>query len=441
MSEDGTTTEHPSAGPERAVIGMLLHDVRALDDTAELSPEDFRDMRLGALYRLITRMVAASEPVDVTTVLAALPQITNEARGVDGNLLADLYTEAPVTQTAHHYARLVIDAATKRRLYGTARRIAQLSESADPAAELVEQARAELDAVHRDTGTTRVVADTIDETLNGQDAPATFIPTPWADLNNLIKGWRPGALYVVGARPGVGKTIVGVQAAIDLAARGGWVAFSSLEMPEVELHHRIIAQLAEVPIQRLDAHELTELDWQKIARVRDRLNLTIGIDDRGTVTVNDVRAHARTVARKGRLAGVVVDYLQLMSNPRGDRRPRHEIVAGYSRALKLLAKELNVPVIALSQLNRASEARPDRRPTLADLRESGAVEQDSDVVLLLHEDEDDETAIDMLVAKNRHGAKGPVELTRRGWYARLDPRVWTPHAPADPRTLAAGSDR
>src|SRR5690606_30558268 len=135
----------------------------------------------------------------------------------------------------------------------------------------------------------------------------------------------------------------------------------------------------------------------------------------------------RTLARRGPLAGIVVDYLQLMSGARGDRRPRHEQVAEWSRQLKILAKEMSCPVIALSQLNRESEARNDRRPMMSDLRESGAVEQDSDVILLLHVDEDnDPSRMTVLVAKNRQGQTGVVELTRRGEHARLDPYRWTP---------------
>lgn len=177
---------------------------------------------------------------------------------------------------------------------------------------------------------------------------------------------------------------------------------------------------------------LTEHDWGKIAAQMPTLtDLRVSIDDRSAISLTDIKAHARSLSRKGPLSAVIVDYLQLMEALAGDRRPRHELIASYSRGLKVLAKEMNIPVIALSQLNRGPEARADKRPTLADLRESGAIEQDADVVLLLHEaNPDDETDLDIIVAKNRHGARGTLRVTRRGWYSRIDTPGWTPHRAA-----------
>ena len=210
------------------------------------------------------------------------------------------------------------------------------------------------------------------------------------------------------------------------------MAFNTLEMADREVVARTIAQTAEVPLGRLDGRSevsepVTQRDWDKIARVRDRLGtMRLSIDDRSSVTLTDIRSHARSLARKGPLAGIVVDYLQLMDQPRGDRRPRHEAVAEFSRGLKKLAKEMDCPVIALSQLNRASEGRQDKRPILADLRESGAVEQDADVVLLLHVPDETSTDMSMLVAKNRHGVVGAVDVTRRGEFARVETPEWRP---------------
>ncbi|MBN8882979.1 MAG: AAA family ATPase [Salana multivorans] len=410
--------------PERAVIAIGLRTPAALDDV-DLAPEDFHDLRLGALWGLIATMRDRGEPVTPTSVAAALPRVDQSLRqGIDERVIGDIYSEIVVGAQATYYAGLVSDAAVRRRLQIAATRIAQLADSgADPAV-IVETARAEVDATSRDTAQVSIVAERIDQTLAAYSTPSRAVPTPWPSLDKLIDGWRPGALYVVGARPGVGKTILGVEAAIGLA-RFGPVAFSSLEMPEAELHSRIVANLAEVSIGRLDRRELTEEDHRKIRGARARMDLPISIDDRGLATTVDVRSHARSLSRRGHLAGVVVDYLQLMSSPRGDRRPRHEVVAGFSRDLKLLAKELDCPVIALSQLNRGSADRADKRPALSDLRESGAVEQDSDVVLLLHENEDDETDLNVFVAKNRHGPRGSVNLIRRGWYSSLTEHTWS----------------
>jgi len=245
------------------------------------------------------------------------------------------------------------------------------------------------------------------------------VPTPWADLNHIIGGWRPGGLYIMGARPGVGKTLMGVNAAVGLAAHGH-VALNSLEMGRREVHERILSAQASIDMGRITRHKLTEDDWGKIAHYRPSLQgLPLSIDDRSTVGVTDIKSHARSVARRGHLAGIVVDYLQLMSTPRGDKRPRHEVIGEISRGLKILAKELDVPIIALSQLNRAS-TQGDRRPTMADLPESGSLEQDSDVVLLLHVEEDDPSTMHVGVPKNRQGATGAFELVRNGHYARLN---------------------
>lgn len=415
----------PDLNPERALVGAAIRTPAALDDTNATS-DDFADIRLGALWGLITQMRNTGEPVDHTTINANLGRIPEiERRGIGPGEIFDLYQAAPVAASADYYARLVVNDAARRKLVAAGTRIVQLADgdSAIDPAEIVEMARAEIDSTHRATATTRVVSDRIDATLDDLSTPSRATPTPWGSINQLIDGWRPGALYVVGARPGVGKTILGVEAAIGLAQHGP-VAFSSLEMPEAELHARLIARVAEVSISRLDRREVTPEDWKKIAAARQRLNLDISIDDRGLVTTTDIRSHARSLSRRGQLAGIVVDYLQLMSSPRGDKRPRHEVVASFSRDLKLLAKELDCPVIALSQLNRGSMDRADKRPQLSDLRESGAVEQDSDVVILLHEDTDDDTKVSALVAKNRHGARGDVDLIRKGWHSALIEHQW-----------------
>jgi len=405
-----------TATAETAIIGIAMHEPTIVDDVALTEP-DFQDARLGHLWDLMLRLRAESAPTDPATLVARLGTL---AVRIEPAWIAELYGAAPVEALAEHYARIVAERATLRRLRKAAGTIVQLVDADTPAAELVEIARAEIDATSVTTAHTGYVADDIDETIDALSEDPRITPTPWADLNHLLGGWRPGALYVVGARPGVGKSLIALGAAVGLAQHGH-VAFNSLEMGRREVHERLLASVGEVDLGRLSRRRLTEEDWSRIARHRAQIQaLPLSIDDRTSVTTTDVKSHARTVSRRGHLAGVVVDYLQLMSTPRGDKRPRHEVVAEMSRALKVLAKDLEVPVIALSQLNRASEARSDRRPTLADLRESGALEQDSDVVLLLHVEENDPSTMHVAVAKNRQGATGAVQLTRRGHYARVD---------------------
>lgn len=417
------------------MLGAVLIRAAAIDDVADVvTPADMYAPKHETILAAVLAMHRAGEAVDAVTVADRLAK-TGELAHVGGApYLGDLVSGVETAANAGYYARIVAEHATLRRLHAACIRGVQLAEAGEgDVDELIEMVRGELDAVaaHRPGGQVSFIGDTIDDTLDSFEHPLTAVATGWPDLDTLIKGWRPGGLYVVAARPGVGKSIIGAQAAVELA-KSGVVAFSSLEMPRTELETRIVAHLAHVNLSRIDGRTMTEEDWARIARHRGELaDLRLAIDDRSRVSVADVRAHARAASRRGPLAGVVVDYLQLMSSPPGDRRSRQEVVASFSRDLKILAKELQVPVIALSQLNRGPEARQDRRPTLADLRESGAIEQDADVVMLLHEtDEGEGVDIDLLLAKNRQGQKDVVRLTREGWYSRMSPRPWRPSPPA-----------
>ncbi|WHP18820.1 DnaB-like helicase C-terminal domain-containing protein [Cellulomonas sp. ES6] len=419
--------------PERAVIGLAMAKPGIVDGL-DVDVADFGTPANAAVWRVITRLRDRGEPTDPASVVAAVETTRGtdmDLNAVDALWIHQVYSEAPIAALGDRYARLVADYAARRRLGALFIRGNQMLSEVENAAEIVEILRGELDAVTRGTAAVRLVGDTIADTLDAIAQPSAAIPTPWSDLNDLIRGWRPGALYVVAARPGVGKSIVAIDAALGLAEHG-YVAINSLEMPETELHGRLLANLAEVPVGRIDGRALQEADWARISRRMDILTgLRISIDDRSGISLTDVKSHARTLSRRGPVSGLVVDYLQLMEAAPGDRRPRHELIASYSRGLKVLAKEMNIPVIALSQLNRGPEQRQDKRPSLGDLRESGAIEQDADVVLLLHETNlNDDTELDVIVAKNRHGARGDFQVVRRGWYSRIDQKGWTPHRTA-----------
>ncbi len=418
---------------ERAVIGLVLDRPSVIRTVEDLDPADFASPALGALWGLMLRLDAQSIPPEPVAVAAHLGPLGMPA--LTPLLLADLLHDAPVTVPATVCARRVRDQAVLRRLDSAAIRIRQIVAGDGDPDEAVELARAEVDACTRAIATVTLLDEEIDQTLAMlAESEVASIKTPWPDLDHLIQGWRPGGLYVIGARPGVGKTLLALQAAAALAERG-IVAFHSLEMPRREVHVRLLAQMADVAMVRMDKRTLSPRDWQHLEDARGRIptGTRLAIDDRAAVRVVDIRSHARTLARRGSLAAVVVDYLQLMSGARGDRRPRHEQVAEWSRQLKLLAKELDVPVIVASQLNRQVEGRSDRRPSMADLRESGAIEQDADVILLLHVDEDaDPSEMHVLVAKNRQGQTGDFRLQRRGEVARLDPWQWRPHLAAVP---------
>lgn len=418
--------------PEKACVGIAIADPNALLDM-DLRGEDFTDPRCGALWDLVVEMDARREAITPATVLDASRRLPVR---IDGTFIFDAYAARPLPALAAKYASIVANNAGLRRLREAAQRIDQLIRGGGDAYEIAEIVRGEVDHSHRRTARAHFIRDTLDETIDSFEQPTRAIPTPWPDLTRLLHGWRPGALYVVGARPSVGKTLIGLQIAVDLCKHGP-VAFSSLEMPRREIETRVIAQLARVPLAKLEGvsegvDKLTDAEWERISRARPAIaDLDLSVDDRSAVMPLDVRSHARTLNRHGRLAAIVIDYLQLFGTPRGgERRSRQEVVAEHSAALKAMAKEFDCPVIALSQLNRASEARHDKRPQMSDLRESGAVEQDADVVMLLHaEDKPDNPApdLDLLVAKNRHGLKGLVQLTRNGAFAIAEPRRWTPH--------------
>jgi len=411
--------------PERALLGIALQSAHFPDDL-DVAPSDFGNPRHEALWDLMGWLDAQRMPTDAVTVMQNLARVT--LPGVDGAWLAGLAIDAPVRAMSRHYGHMVSTSATLRRLSGISLTLGQRASAGDDPQQIVEDTRQALDASSRSVADVAMISDEIDATLDVLEQPvASAMKTPWESLDYYIRGWRPGGLYIVGARPGVGKTIMGLQAAVALSETG-YVAFHSLEMPRIEVHTRIISQLSNVPQTRMDDRTLSDEDWRRIAGARAKLaTRNLAIDDRSSVRPIDIRSHARTLARRGPLKAIVVDYLQLMQSGHGDRRPRHEQVADWSRSLKVLAKEMNVPVIAMSQLNRQVTGRDDKRPTMSDLRESGSLEQDADVILLLHVDEDaDPSLMQVGVAKNRQGPTGAFELIRKGELARLDTKKWTP---------------
>lgn len=422
---------------ERAIIGLALTaDPQVLLDLDQVRPEQFADLRHEALWRAIRSLTAAGRTPDPITVSGVLPTIPAEQRrGIDDSYLLDCLHEAPIPGQvlASNYVVSLAQAAGHRALESALVRAQQVLEATPDPVEADALVRECLDQATPTSQTVgRLVGETLDQTIDAIDRPGRVLATPWSSLNDILGGWRPGALYVVGSRPAQGKSIMGLQAAYSLAHQGP-VAVSSLEMPEREVHTRLLAHAAQVPIGHINGQgRPSEAEWDRVTRAASHLRtLPISVDDRSGATVWDVSTHARLLARQQALAGVVVDYMQLLSSAsRGDRRARHEVVAEQSRQLKILAGTLDCPVIALSQLNRASEGRGDGRPGLADLRESGAIEQDADVVLLLHVPIEggvpDQRRLDVLVAKNRHGPTGGARLERDGATATLNDLTWSP---------------
>jgi replicative DNA helicase len=394
---------------ERSLLGAILLNYKVMYDMT-LDPEDFYDVRHEKIFRLMRKKFVNGEAIDPVTLSGDV--LFKEIKGVSVAMLHELTSFTPSHLTAPFYANIVYECAVRRRVSEAATSIIQDTSSVE-FAQLTETARGKIDkALGIRQGSVAFIADEIEETIINMTEPTKSFQTPWAVLTKAIGGFRGGSLYTIGARPAKGKTSIGLQCAMVLS-REGAVAFSSLEMRRDELHKRIISIGASIPMDSTMNNRVTPDEWDRIARLKKDIQPNIAIDDRAEVSVHDIRAFARSVHRVMPLSGIVVDYLQLMSSK--DNRPRHEIVAEMSRQLKILARDLDVPVIALSQLNRNAESRNDKRPSLADLRESGAIEQDSDVVILLHQ-EDDVMLLD--VAKNRQGPPSLVRLRWQGEFAR-----------------------
>jgi len=400
-------THNPEA--EKAVVGgILVSNGECLDDLT-IQPDDFQDGRLGKLFAIARKMRLNGEGIDAITI-SAHPDFSNvKIESYDLFRLTDSTINAG---NINYYGTLVQEASVRRKMIIASISIIQDANSLE-FAHLTETSRKRIDdALGVEGQTITFITDEIHETIDSMQKPSMAYPTPWALLTKAIGGFRAGSLYTIGARPGKGKTSIGLQCAMTLS-RDGAVAFSSLEMSRSELHKRVISIGASIPMDSTMNNRLTPTEWERLTRFKEEIRPNIAIDDRAEVSIHDIRTFARSVNRTMPLRGVIVDYLQLMSSR--DSRPRHEIVAEMSRQLKILARDLKVPVIALSQLNRNAESRSDKRPSLADLRESGAIEQDSDVVILLHQ-EDDLILLD--IAKNRQGPPALVKLRWEGEFAR-----------------------
>lgn len=430
-------------GPERTLISAMLADTSGhcwgVEELDSLRPTDFADARLGALYGLMLERHGAGRGTDGASLLPHLGRMDDHGGRPFGPAeIAEIATAGlRATYTAvGGYAREIVEASHLRALDAAGMRIRELVRADVPFEDAFEMARAEVDgAASPSANAALTIAEQHAATLEIISTKSTFRPTPWAALNELIGGWKPGALYVVGARPGVGKTLFGLQCGLSMAEYG-WAGVNTLEMTKHEMQLRTIAHLAQIPLQALLHHDLSPEQMDRARALGDSVlpDLKMSVDDRSDIRPAQLRNHARALARRGELSGMVLDYIGLMPSPRGDRRQRNEIVTEYSRSLKMLAKEMHTPVVALSQLNRGGIGRGDRRPVLEDLRESGALEQDADVVILLSVDWDAPDYLTVHVAKHRNGPTGEFVLARRGAYSTLDDSDVTP---AELMSLAA----
>lgn len=416
---------------EVAVLGAAMISRNAAAEAVELlAVADFYVPKHGTIFEAIRALHSRSEAIDAITVSDELSRAGELVKLGGPGLLHEMTAAVPAASNVSFYAGIVSERAVMRRLMEAGAAIAASATTGSvPVDAAVESARALVDGV-----SSRVVSDVqwLGDGLRGtyealQGGEVAAVPTQWSALNGMIGGLRPGVLYVMGARPGSGKTTIGLNLAAHLAKQQA-VGFVSLEMGEEELRRRVLSSEATVRLGGLLDGNLSSLDWEALSAVTEQVQrMRLAVLDSAS-TLAQVLSWARTLHRRGDLGLLVVDYLQLMKGD-GRAESRQVEVSEFSRALKLLAKELRIPVIALSQLNRESAGRKDGEPKVSDLRESGSLEQDADVVLLLHRDQErSPTKLKCIVAKNRHGRPGDFTLTWEGQYARATEMPWSPTA-------------
>lgn len=424
--------------PGAAEQHMLLADVQSL----LTGPGDFYRPAHQVIYEVLCHLAVQNEPIDPISVNAELTKRGEAARVGGASYLHTCSDAIPSPANTGYYAKIVADRAVLRRLVEVGTRIAQFGyEGQGEVDDLVDAARsAVVEMATSSADGTGDLTHILDEDLweavteemeHGSEATGRRVPTGFADLDALTSGgFEPGQLVVVGARPSVGKSTVALDVSRGAVKAGHSSLFFGLEMSNKELLQRWIASEAQVPFHCIRTGGPDMIDegaWDRVRRARTRAqeeNYQLWIADQCT-TVAQIRANARRhQAQKGRLDMVVVDYLQLIPSS-ATAENRQQAVSESSRALKLMAKEMGVVVVALSQLNRKSEDRVDRRPQVSDLRESGAVEQDADVIILLYRedvhDPDSPRAgeADFLVAKHRNGPTAEVTVAFQGHYSRF----------------------
>lgn len=422
---------------EQSVLGGMMLSKDAIADVVEVvRGGDFYRPAHEMIFEAIIDLYGRGEPADVVTISDQLTK-TQQLQRIGGPAyLHNLAQAVPTAANAAFYADIVRERAVLRRLVEAGTKIVQLGHTSDGEVDsIVNEAQAEIYNVAENRQTSdysrlsEVLAPTIEEIeLNAaNDGTLSGIPTGFRELDELTHGFHGGQLIVIAARPAMGKSVLALDFSRSAAINHRMTtAFFSLEMSKVELTMRLLAAESQVLFGDLrKGSSLKDQDWEKMARAMDKLEQApLFIDDAPNLTLMEIRAKCRRLKQRENLKLVVVDYLQLlMSGKRVESRQQE--VSEFSRTLKLLAKELDVPIIALSQLNRGSEQRPDKKPQVSDLRESGAIEQDADMVMLLHRPEvyDKETErageADIIVAKNRNGPARDITVAFQGHFQRF----------------------
>ena len=419
---------------EQSVLGGMLLSKDAISDVVEILRErDFYRPAHELIYDVIIDLYGRGEPADAVTVSAELAKRGDIARAGGAPYLHTLISSVPTAANAGYYAKIVREHAIMRRLVEAGTKIVQLGYTVEgDVDEAVDQAQVEVFQVtERRTSEDYVQLSTLlPQALDEIEAISKGVGiegvmTGFRDLDKLTNGLHPGNMIVLAARPAVGKSTLGLDIARQASIHDGKTSvIFSLEMSRSEITMRMLSSEAKVGLNNIRSGALSDEEWSRLARRMGEIsNAPLFIDDSPNLSMMEIRAKARRLKQRHDLKLIVIDYLQLMSS--GKRvENRQQEVSEFSRHLKLMAKELNVPVIAISQLNRSPEQRSDKKPMLSDLRESGSIEQDADVVILLHRDDmyDSQNRsgeADFIVAKHRNGPTRTITVSAQLHFARF----------------------
>lgn len=425
---------------EQAVLGALMLNNEAWDKVSErLSEQDFYRREHQLIFNAVTALAEKSKPFDVLTLSEQL-KVAQQLESAGGeSYLFELAKNTPSTSNVGAYADIVRERSVLRQLLHVANTIADsaFNNQGRSVNELLDHAEQQVFHI-ASYGSNAVgpqsiqsllakTVDRIDMLYKSKNA-ITGLSTGFTDLDKLTSGLQPSDLVIVAARPSMGKTVLGVNFVEDAIIRSKATALMfSLEMPAEAIAMRMISSLARINQQNLRTGQLTDDDWERIPNAVSLLSeAKLFIDDTPAISPSELRSRARRVAREhGQLGLIVVDYLQLMSIP-GNSENRVNEVSEISRSLKALAKEMSCPVIALSQLSRALEQRSDKRPIMSDLRESGAIEQDADLIMFIYRDEvyhpdsANKGTAEIIIGKQRNGPIGTVRLTFFGEFTKFE---------------------
>ncbi len=422
---------------EQAVLGSMLTDKDAVISAIEvLKEEDFYRTDNRAIYEAILNLYNRAEPVDIITVKAELESLGKFEQVGGLEYLASLPDKVPTTANATKYIKIVEEKSTLRNLIKTANEIIELGyDPTEDVSDIMEGAEKKIFNIMQNNDKKSYVAikdvlvDSFTqlEELYNRKQHITGVPSGFTELDYKTAGFHSSDLVLIAARPAMGKTAFALNIATNAAVRANVpVAIFSLEMSKEQLVNRILCSEAMVDSNKVRTGKLEEDDWTKLAGSIGPLSeAEIYIDDTPGISITEIRAKCRKLKLEKNIGMVVIDYLQLVQGSNKRNGSREQEISEISRSLKILAKEIGVPVIALSQLSRAAEQRPDHRPMLSDLRESGAIEQDADIVMFLYRDDyynkdsEKKDIAEVIIAKHRGGSTGTVELLWLGNYTKF----------------------